>query len=161
MNQPAQQRRPAKPAPHLQRLRASRHYKKHTRIALAAAFSVFVVLVGGILLWLLLTRGPTIVVDRFIELASHGKIDRAYVEASSIELRQRLTFEQFTALVSRLQLDKAKSASWTVGHKNTDGAGAVGQVVLDSGKTETVTMSFAEESDDWKVNGFDLAPAQN
>jgi hypothetical protein len=161
MNPTTQQRRSAKPDENLERLRDSRHYAKHTRIALAAAFSVFVVLVGGILLWLLLTRGPTIVADRFIELVSDGKIDRAYVEASSIELRQRLTFEQFTGLVDRLQLARAKSATWTVGHKDAERAGALGLVVLEGGTTETVTMSFVAEFDDWKVDSFDLAAPVN
>ncbi len=75
-------------------------------------------LVGGILLWLMLTRGPTIVANRFIELTGNGKMDRAYVEASSVELRQRLSLEQFTALILRLHLDEAASASWTIGHKD-------------------------------------------
>ena len=158
---PPKKRAPPKPDERLERLRDSKHYTKHTRIALAAAFSVFVVLVGGILLWLALTRGPTLVANRFIELVSDGKIDRAYVEASSIELRQRLTLDQFTSLLSRLELDKAKSASWTVRHKDADTAEALGQVVLDSGMTESVTFSFVEEFDDWKVNGLDLAPASN
>lgn len=161
MNPTTQHKRPAKPDENLQRLRDSRHYAKHTRIALAAAFSVFVVLVGGILLWLLLTRGPTIVADRFIELVSDGKIDRAYVEASSIELRQRLTFEEFTGLVDRLQLAKVKSASWTVGQKDAERAGALGLLVLDGGTTETVTMSFVAEFDDWKVDGFELLAPVN
>jgi hypothetical protein len=161
MNQPTQQRRPAKPDENLQRLRDSKHYAKHTRIALAAAFAVFFVLVGGILLWLLLTRGPRIVANRFIDLSAHGKIDRAYVEGSSIELRQRMSLEQFTALILRLRLDKATSASWTIGHQVDERAEAVGQVTLNDGTKEAVTMTFVEEFDDWKVSGFDLAPAQN
>jgi hypothetical protein len=161
MNQPTQPRRPAKPDENLQRLHDSRHYAKHTRIALAAAFAVFIVLVGSILLWLMLTRGPRIVANRFIELTANGKIDRAYVEGSSIELRQRMSLEQFTVLILRLHLDKAKSAGWTMGHKDDEGAEAVGQVTLNDGTKEAVTMTFVEEFDDWKVNGLDLAPAQN
>jgi hypothetical protein len=152
-----EQKPAAKPDPNLQRLRDSKHYAKHTRIALAVAFSVFVVLVGGILLWLALTRGPTIVADRFIELVTHGKSDRAYVESSSIELRQHITFDQFNALIDRLQLAKAKTASWTVRHKNADRAEALGTVVLGDGSTEMLTMSFVAEFDDWKVASFALA----
>jgi hypothetical protein len=153
--------RVAKPDESLERLQDSKHYAKHTRIAFAAVFSVFGVLVGGILLWLFLTRGPMIVADRFIEFVSHGQIDRAYVEASSIELRQRMSIEQFTDLIDRLQLAKAKKVSWKISHQDADGAEAVGQVTLDGGASETLSMSFIGEFDDWKVDGLDLAAPSN
>ena len=153
-----QQKRAAKPDPNVVRLHDSRHYTKHTRIALAATFAVFFVLVGGILLWLVLTRGPAIVGDRFIELVSHNKIDRAYIEASAIELRQRLTFEQFTDLVTRLQLTDAKSASWSVQQKGQGQETMLGTVLLNDGSTRAIAVTFVQEFDDWKVGDIAAAP---
>ena len=152
-----QQTRAAKPDPNVVRLHDSRHYAKHTRIALAATFAVFIVLVGGILLWLVLTRGPAIVGNRFIDLVSDNKIDRAYVEASAIELRQRLTFEQFTDLVTRLQLPNAKSASWSVRQKGQGQQIMLGHVLLNDGSTRDIAVTFIQEFDDWKVD--DIAAA--
>jgi hypothetical protein len=154
-----QQKRAAKPDPNNVRLHDSRHYAKHTRIALAVTFAVFIVLVGGILLWLVLTRGPAIVGDRFIELVSHNKIDRAYVEASAIELRQRLTFEQFTDLVTRLQLTDAKSASWSVQQKGQEQETMLGKVLLNDGSTRAIAVTFIREFDDWKVGDIAAAPS--
>ena len=156
--QQQQQQRLAKPDANLLRLHDSRHYVRHTRIALAAAFSIFVVLIGGILLWLYLTRGAGIVGDRFIELITHNKIDRAYVESSSIELRQRMTLDQFTDLVARLQLTSAKSASWTVLHKDAKHQELEGKLLLNDGSAEILYVIFIDEFDDWKVEDFGPAP---
>ncbi len=154
--QPQQQRqeRPKPPDPALQRLHDSHHYAKHTRIALAAAFSVFAVLIGGIVLWLVLTRGSAIVADRFIELITHNKIDRAYVESSAIELREQMSLDQFTNLVTKLRLTSVKSATWTVRHKDAARQDLQGQIVLTDGSSETLAISFIEEFDDWKVLSF-------
>ncbi len=153
-----QQNRAAKPDPNTLRLHDSRHYARHTRIALAVTFAVFIVLVSGILLWLLLTRGPAIVGNRFIELVSHNKIDRAYVEVSAIELRQRLTFEQFTDLVARLRLPDAKSASWSEQQKGQGRETMLGHVLLNDGSTRIIVVTFIQEFDDWKVVGIAAAP---
>ena len=158
--QPAQQQRPAKPDPNLLRLRDTKHYNKHTRIALAAMFAIFIVLIGAIWLWLGLTRGPAVVGDRFIELITHNKIDRAYVESSSIELRERLTLDQFTDLVSRLKLTSAKSASWTVRSKDASHADLDAVVLMNDGSTGRFAVTFIEEFDDWKVESVDAAPMQ-
>jgi hypothetical protein len=156
--QQQQQQRLAKPDANLLRLHDSRHYARHTRIALAAAFSIFVVLIGGILLWLYLTRGAGIVGDRFIELITHNKIDRAYVESSSIELRQRMTLDQFTDLIARLKLTSAKSASWTVLHKDPNHQQLEGKLLLNDGSAEILYVIFIDEFDDWKVEDFGPAP---
>ena len=148
-----QQERP-KPDPNLVRLHDSRHYAKHTRIALAAAFAVFAVLIGAIVLWLVLTRGSAIVADRFIELITHNKIDRAYVESSSIELREQMSLEQFTDLATKLHLASVKSVSWTVQHKDAARQDLQGQIVLTDGTSETLAISFIAEFDDWKVLSF-------
>ena len=148
------QQRLAKPDANLLRLHDSRHYARHTRIALAAAFSIFVALIGGILLWLYLTRGAGIVGDRFIELITHNKIDRAYVESSSIELREQMSLDQFTNLVTKLRLASVKSAIWTVRHKDEEHQDLQGQIVLTDGSSETLAISFIAEFDDWKVLSF-------
>ena len=150
---PQQQERP-KPDLNLQRLHDSRHYVKHTRIALAAAFGIFAVLIGAIVLWLALTRGSAIVGDRFIELITHNQIDRAYVESSAIELRERMSLDQFTDLVIKLRLPSVKSASWTVRHKDAEHQDLQGQIVLTDGTSETLAISFIDEFDDWKVLSF-------
>ena len=151
--QQQQQERP-KPDAALQRLHDSRHYAKHTRIALAAAFAIFAVLIGGIVLWLVLTRGSAIVADRFIELITHNKIDRAYVESSSIELREQMSLDQFTNLVTKLRLGSVKSAVWAVQHKDAERQDLQGQITLTDGSSETLAISFIAEFDDWKVLSF-------
>ena len=158
MSQQQQQQGRPKPDPNLVRLHDSRHYARHTRIALAAAFSIFAVLIGGILLWLYLTRGAGVVGDRFIELITHNKIDRAYVESSSIELRQRMTLDQFTDLIARLKLTSARSASWTVLHQDADHQELTGKILLNDGSTEMLNVTFIDEFDDWKVESFAPAP---
>ncbi len=150
--QQGQQR--AKPDANLQRLHDSLHYAKHTRIALAVAFAIFAVLVGAIVLWLMLTRGSVIVADRFIELITHNKIDRAYVEASAIELREQMSMDQFTDLVTKLRLASVKSATWTVRHKDAERQDLQGQIVMIDGTSETLFFSFIAEFDDWKVLNF-------
>jgi hypothetical protein len=149
-----QQQQRLKPDENLLRLHDSRHYVKHTRIALAAAFSIFAVLIGAILLWLMLTRGSAIVADRFIELINHNKIDRAYVEASAIELREQMSLDQFTDLVTKLRLTSVKSATWTVRHKDAERQDLQGQIVMLDGTSETLAISFIAEFDDWKVLSF-------
>jgi hypothetical protein len=156
--QQQQQDRP-KPDPNVQRLHDSRHYVKHTRIALAAAFGIFAVLIGAIVLWLMLTRGPAIVADRFIDLITQNKIDRAYVESSAIELREQMSQDQFTALVTKLRLTAVKSVSWTVRHKDAERQDLQGQIVLTDGTSETLAISFIPEFDDWKVLSFGPAAA--
>jgi len=115
--QQQQQQRP-KPDPNVVRLHDSRHYVKHTRIALAAAFSIFAVLIGA------------------------------------IELRERMSLDQFTDLVIKLRLPSVKSASWTVRHKDAEHQDLLGQIVLTDGTSETLAISFIDEFDDWKVLSF-------
>lgn len=154
--QQQQQQRP-KPDPNVVRLHDSRHYVKHTRIALAAVFGIFAALIGAIVLWLVLTRGSAIVADRFVELITHNKIDRAYVESSAIELRERMSLEQFTDLVTKLRLTSVKSVSWTVRHKDAERQDLQGQIMLTDGTSETLAISFIDEFDDWKVLNLGLA----
>jgi hypothetical protein len=153
---PATNRPPVKPDErHLERLDRA-HYNKHTSLALGVMFALVLAMVAGAILWHLLSRGPTVVANRFVELAAKGKVDRAYIEASSIELRQRMSLEQFTTLLDAVHMDKARKVTWTVRHQDADRAEAVGQFILDGGATETLTMSFIEEFDDWKVDDLAL-----
>jgi len=140
---------------HLERL-DRRHYSGHTRIAFGAMCGLVLLLAVGMTLWLLVSTGPTVVAERFVELAASGKADRAYVETSSIGLRQRMSLEQFMDLLNQLHLYGVKTVTWTVNHKDPDRANVLGQVVLDSGATETLAMSFIEEFDDWKVDDLGL-----